>query len=141
MDKQGISIDEYLRKLRTLPFVSAGLVAANVVIYLLCRLPGDVLYERGCLSAYDIIANEEYGRILWSMFLHADTSHLFSNMIILLFMGAMIEKETGHLSFAGMYLASGVGGNMLSLVGRLARYDWGVVLGASGSCLWLGGRL
>lgn len=144
MDKQGISIDEYLRKLRalrTLPFVSAGLVTANVVIYLLCQLPGDVLYERGCLSAYDIIVNEEYGRIFWSMFLHADTSHLFSNMIILLFMGAMIEKETGHLSFAGIYLASGLGGNLLSLAGKIARKDWAVSLGASGAIFGLDGLL
>lgn len=141
MDKQGISINLYFKKLRTLPFVSVVLVAANVIIYLLCWLPGNDLYERGCLSAYDIIANEEYGRIVWSMFLHADTGHLFSNMIILLFMGSMIEKETGHLSFAGIYLVSGLGGNLLSLAGKIARNDWAVSLGASGAIFGLDGLL
>lgn len=88
-------MEGYISKLRTLPFISVILVAVNVVVYLLCRLPGNTLYGRGCLSAFDIIAKGEYGRIFWSMFLHADSSHLFSNMIILLFMGAMIEKRLG----------------------------------------------
>ena len=131
----------YIRKLRTFPFVSAMLVAVNVVIYLLCRLPGNTLYERGCLSAFEIIAWGEYGRIFWSMFLHADSSHLFSNMIILLFMGAMIEKEIGHVPFAGIYLASGVGGNLLSLAGKIVSDDWAVSLGASGAIFGLDGLL
>lgn len=132
---------EYIRKLRVLPFVSAMLVAANVGIYILCQLPGNALYERGCLSAVEIIVNEEYGRIFWAMFLHADTSHLFSNMIILLFMGAMIEKEIGHFSFAVIYLVSGIGGNLLSLMGKIVSNDWAVSLGASGAIFGLDGLL
>ena len=132
---------EYIRKLRVLPFVSAMLVAANVGIYILCQLPGNALYERGCLSAVEIIVNEEYGRIFWAMFLHADTGHLFSNMIILLFMGAMIEKEIGHFSFAVIYLVSGIGGNLLSLMGKIVSNDWAVSLGASGAIFGLDGLL
>lgn len=134
-------MDGTISKLRTLPFISGVLVAANVVIYLLCQLPGNTLYGRGCLSAFEIIAHEEYGRILWSIFLHADPRHLFSNMIILLFMGAMIEKEIGHLPFAGIYLASGIGGNMLSLAGKIVSVDWAVSLGASGAIFGLDGLL
>ena len=132
---------EYIRKLRALPFVSAILVAANVGIYVLCQLPGNALYDRGCLSAVEVIVNDEYGRILWAMFLHADTGHLFSNMMILFFMGAMIEKEIGHLSFAGIYLASGIGGNLLSLLGKIVSNDWAVSLGASGAIFGLDGLL
>lgn len=134
-------MDETISKLRTLPFISGVLVAANVVIYLLCQLPGNTLYSRGCLSAFEIIAHEEYDRILWSMFLHADPNHLFSNMIILLFMGAMIEKEIGHLPFAGIYLVSGIGGNLLSLAGKIVSDGWAVSLGASGAIFGLDGLL
>ena len=134
-------MDGTISKLRTLPFISGVLVAVNVVIYLLCQLPGNTLYGRGCLSAFEIIAHEEYGRILWSIFLHADPNHLFSNMIILLFMGAMIEKEIGHLPFAGIYLASGIGGNLLSLAGKVVSVDWAVSLGASGAIFGLDGLL
>ncbi len=134
-------MEEYFRRLRTLPFISGILVAVNVGVYVLCQLPGSTLYGRGCLSAAEIIGNEEYGRIFWSMFLHADPGHLFSNMIILLFMGAMIEREIGHLPFVGIYLLSGIGGNMLSLVGKIVSSEWAVSLGASGAIFGLDGLL
>lgn len=132
---------EYIRKLRTLPFISVILVAVNVGVYVFCQLPGNVLYDRGCLSAVEVIVNDEYGRIFWAMFLHADTSHLFNNMIILLFMGAMIEREIGHLPFTGIYLASGIGGNLLSLIGKIIGNNWAVSLGASGAIFGLDGLL
>ncbi|MDE6518785.1 MAG: rhomboid family intramembrane serine protease [Acetatifactor sp.] len=134
-------MDGTIGKLRALPFISGALVAVNVMIYLFCQLPGSTLYDRGCLSAFEIIAREEFDRILWSMFLHADPSHLFSNMIILLFMGAMIEKEIGHFPLAGIYLASGIGGNLLSLAGKVVSGDWTVSLGASGAIFGLDGLL
>ncbi len=134
-------MDVYIGKLKALPFISVLLVAANVGVYLLCQLPGNVLYDRGCLSAYEIIAHGEYARIIWSMFLHADPNHLFSNMIILLFMGAMIEKEMGHIPYAIIYLASGIGGNLLSLAGKVVNNDWAVSLGASGAIFGLDGLL
>lgn len=134
-------MDINIRKLKELPFISVALVAANVVIFLLCQLPGNTLYDRGCLSAYEIIAQGEYARIIWSMFLHADVNHLFSNMIILLFMGAMIEKEIGHIPYAVIYLTSGIGGNLLSLADKVLNNDWAVSLGASGAIFGLDGLL
>ncbi|MBO5282417.1 MAG: rhomboid family intramembrane serine protease [Lachnospiraceae bacterium] len=134
-------MDINIRKLKELPFISVTLVAANVVIFLLCQLPGNRLYDRGCLSAYEIIAHGEYARIIWSMFLHADVNHLFSNMIILLFMGAMIEKEIGHIPYTVIYLASGIGGNLLSLADKVLNNDWAASLGASGAIFGLDGLL
>lgn len=134
-------MDINIRKLKELPFISVALVAANVVIFLLCQLRGNMLYDRGCLSAYEIIAHGEYARIIWSMFLHADINHLFSNMIILLFMGAMIEKEIGHIPYVVIYLASGIGGNLLSLADKVINNDWAVSLGASGAIFGLDGLL
>ncbi len=130
-----------IRKGKELPFISIVLVASNVLIYLLCQLPGNVLYDRGCLSAYEIIVHGEYARIIWSMFLHADVNHLFNNMIILLFMGAMIEKEIGHIPFLVIYLVSGIGGNLLSLAYKVVNMEWVVSLGASGAIFGLDGLL
>lgn len=134
-------MDEYIEKLKTLPFVSVILVTVNAGVFLLCQLPGSVLYAKGCLRIYEIIGYGEYGRILWAMFLHADASHLFSNMIILLFMGAMIEKAIGHIPFVGIYMASGLIGNMLSLAGKLLLSDLTASLGASGAIFGLDGLL
>ena len=134
-------MNEYIEKLKTLPFVSVVLVAVNAGVFLLCQLPGSVLYAKGCLRIYEIIGYGEYGRILWAMFLHADASHLFSNMIILLFMGAMIERAIGHIPFVGIYMASGLIGNMLSLAGKLLISDLTASLGASGAIFGLDGLL
>lgn len=134
-------LDDYLEKLKILPFVSIILTTINVGVYFFCRLPGSILYAKGCLRAYEIIVHQEYGRILWAMFLHADISHLFSNMLILVFMGAMIEKVIGHLPFAGIYMASGLIGNMLSLAGKLVYNDLTASLGASGAIFGLDGLL
>lgn len=134
-------MDVYIRKVKELPFISIVLVTANVLVYLLCQLTGDALYEKGCLGAYEVIRQGEYARIIWSMFLHADVSHLSNNMIILLFMGAMIEKEIGHISYAVIYLLSGIGGNLLSLAGKVINDDWAVSLGASGAIFGLDGLL
>ena len=134
-------MNEFIEKLKTLPFVSVVLVAVNAGVFLLCQLPGSVLYAKGCLRIYEIIGYGEYGRILWAMFLHADASHLFSNMIILLFMGAMIERAIGHIPFVGIYMASGLIGNMLSLAGKLLISDLTASLGASGAIFGLDGLL
>ena len=134
-------MDDYFEEIKTLPFVSIVLVTVNVGIYFLCQLPGSILYAKGCLRAYEVIGNHEYGRILWAMFLHADISHLFSNMIILIFMGAMIEMSVGHRSFAGIYMASGLIGNMVSLAGKLANNDLSASVGASGAIFGLDGLL
>lgn len=134
-------MDTYIKKIRILPFISILLVTINVGLYILCLLQGDIVYARGCLRLYEIVAYRQYGRMLWSMFLHADIQHLFSNMIILLFMGSMIEKEIGHAPYAIIYLASGLGGSLLSLAGKIATSDFTASIGASGAIFGLDGLL
>ena len=80
------------------PLVSGALVAINVLVFLACSFTGDLLYGMGRMTAYHVLQEGEYGRILWAMFLHGDVGHIFNNMLLLFFMGAMIEKEIGHVS-------------------------------------------
>lgn len=134
-------MDEYIRKIRSLPFISISLVTVNVGMYLLCQIQGDIVYAKGCLRTYEILANGQYGRLFWSMFLHAGPQHLFSNMIILLFMGAMIEKEIGHIPYVGIYMVSGLAGNLLSLAAKIASDDLSASIGASGAIFGLDGLL
>lgn len=123
------------------PIVSIILVAVNVLVYILCNFMGDFLYGRGSLDGFFVLVNKEYDRILWSMFLHSGMSHLFNNMLILFFLGSMIEKEVGHVRYALMYLASGIGGNLLSLLAKVVNNDIAVSLGASGAIFGLDGVL
>ena len=123
------------------PIVSIILVVVNVLVFILCSFMGDLLYSRGSLDSFFILVNHEYDRILWSMFLHSGVSHLFNNMLILFFLGSMIEKEVGHVRYALLYLASGIGGNLLSLLAKVMNHDISVSLGASGAIFGLDGVL
>ena len=121
--------------------VSTALVLTNVFVYILCISMGDTLYRAGVLNAESVIRGKEYGRILWAMFFHADINHLFNNMLILFFLGAMLEKEIGHVRFGTIYLLSGIGGNLLSLVMKVIHNDSTASLGASGAVFGMDGLL
>lgn len=130
-----------MNRLKQFPLVSVMLVAANVVVYFLCMATDGELYQAGMLDVAGAIGRKEYGRILWAMFLHAGTNHLLNNMLILLFMGSMIEKEIGHISYGVLYFLSGVGGNLLSLAMRVRNRDMTASLGASGALFGMDGVL
>lgn len=130
------------RQYRTEPYVSGGLVAVNIILFLWCTFDGGMLYNIGGLSPHSIIADRQYWRMILSLFLHGDIQHLVNNMLLLFGLGAMIEKETGHLAFGVVYLASGIGGNVASLLYKMGGGQWYVdSIGASGAVFGLIGLL
>lgn len=130
-----------MKRLQAVPIVSGVLVGINVLVFLVCILTGDALYRAGILWAYAVLENREFGRILWAMFLHSDIGHLFNNMVILFFLGAMIEKEVGHVRYGVLYFLSGIGGNLLSLLVKAVTGDLSGSIGASGAVFGLDGAL
>lgn len=133
--------EQSLKSFKFQPIVSTTLVAINVLVYVCCHFTGEMLYDRGMLDAFSILVNREYGRILWAIFLHSGMSHLFNNMMILFFLGSMIEKEVGHVKYAVFYFLSGIGGNLLSLLVKVVNGDISASLGASGAIFGLDGVL
>lgn len=130
-----------MKRLQEQPIVSGTLVGVNVIVFLIGTFTGSTLYDAGIMSAYDVLTNREYGRILWAMFLHSDISHLFNNMVILFFLGAMIEKEVGHVKYGILYFLAGIGGNLLSLLAKVMTDDISGSIGASGAVFGLDGAL
>ncbi len=130
-----------LRRFRNLPVISATLVAINLVVFLVCLFTGEHLYEQGGLCRSCILELGEYGRVFWSMFLHDNTSHLFNNMIILFFLGSMLEKQIGHIWFAVIYFLAGIGGNLTSLYVKVMTESDAYSIGASGAVYGLDGLL
>ena len=130
-----------MRTLKSQPFVSRVLVTINVIVFAMCHFMGDLLYDRGMLELFPVLVNKEYDRIIWSMFLHSGIDHLFNNMLILFFLGAMIEQEVGHTGYALLYFLSGIGGNLLSLWMKAANNELSASLGASGAIFGLDGAL
>ena len=130
-----------MKRGQELPIVSGLLVAVNVIVYLICTFTGNLLYNIGELDAAAVLLRGEYGRIIYSMFLHAGTDHLFNNMVILFFLGAMIEKVTGHIQLLLIYLLSGIGANICSLLYKVMTMDSMASVGASGAIFGLDGVL
>lgn len=130
-----------LRSLKDQPIVSGVLVAVNVIVFMVGTFYKGALYDMGMLKAFDVLEKGEYGRILWAVFLHSDITHLFHNMFLLFFLGAMIEKEIGHVKYALIYFLSGIGGNLLSLAAKVITNNFSASLGASGAIFGLDGTL
>lgn len=130
-----------MERLQSKPVVSGLLVGINVLVFIICMFTGNLLYGAGRMSAYDVLTKGEYARILWAMFLHSDISHIFNNMVILFFLGAMIEKEVGHVRYCILYFLSGIGGNLLSLLAKVMSEDPSGSIGASGAVFGLDGVL
>jgi len=61
-----------------------------------------------------VAGEDEYYRLLTSMFLHFGVIHLALNMYCLFLVGPALERALGRLRFAGLYLLSGLGGSALS---------------------------
>ncbi len=127
---------------KKLPYISIILVALNVIIFLICTFTGNLLYNIGGLSPDAFLGQNQYYRMVSAMFLHADIYHLVNNMLLLAGLGAMLEKETGHIRFLLMYLLSGLSGQIVSLVYKMFTDGWYIVsIGASGAVFGLVGVL
>ena len=129
-----------MSRLKQQPVMSAALVILNAGIFLACMFGSGSLYIMGWLDASSILERKDYWRIVTSMFLHSGTDHLFSNMIPLFFVGAIIEKEIGHIKFVILYLLSGICGNLFSLLAKVMTVDT-CSIGASGAVFGLDGAL
>lgn len=126
---------------KKIPGVNIAIVVLNVLIFILCAFTGDLLYNKGAFSIYLIAENHEYFRFISSMFLHADSNHLISNMLVLLFMGDMVEEKIGHLKYAMLYMISGIGGGILSAIYELVIGKAVLSVGASGAIFGIVGAV
>lgn len=119
--------------------VTFALIGVNLVLYLIGRAGPD-LSDRLFLEGAQIpvlVDAGEWWRGITAMFLHADIAHVAFNMWALYLFGPALERRFGSVSFASLYLASGLGGSALyHLLGRQA-----AAIGASGAIFGLMGAL
>lgn len=117
------------------------LVAINVILFIACMFTGDLLYHIGAFSIRNVIEDREWYRIVTSMFLHADIQHLFSNMLILYYIGNVVEKHIGCVPYMIIYFLSGIVGNMLSAGYEMLTGSYVSSVGASGAVFGIEGAL
>jgi len=131
--------------------VTIILLAINVIVYLCCiyaervayhdETLADAIYDIGSMNAERVLSNGEYYRSITSMFLHGGISHIVSNMIFLIALGAMLERVIGHVRFARLYFLSGIGGDIFSMINAVRSQNFYSAIGASGAIFGLIGAM
>lgn len=126
---------------RTVPFVTIGLITANVLVFFYTLLLGR--RELGMFVAeYALIPVRLFGgeeglpagsraSALTSMFMHGGLLHVAGNMLFLWIFGDNVEDVLGHARFLFFYLACGLAAAMTHVLGD--PYSTMPMIGASGA--------
>lgn len=121
--------------------VTLVIMAINIAGYILCTQMGEVVYNIGSINAEKILVDRQYYRFVTAIFLHADAEHIVGNMIYLIGLGQMVEQMIGHIRFAILYLLSGFGAGISSILYAVLTEDIYDAVGASGAVFGLIGAL
>lgn len=113
------------------PFVTALIIALNVVVFFLELTGGEGFVAQWSVIPADIVAGRHWVTILTALFLHGSVSHILGNMIFLWAFGPEIEDAMNPLRYAIFYLAGGV----VSMLAQVAVDPAATIpaLGASGA--------
>ncbi len=135
-----------LRRIKSAPFITIGLIAVNVIVFVLSEIGGSSedgrhMYEFGAMLTSAVAEDGEYWRLLTSMFLHFGFEHLASNMLVLFALGTTLEHGIGRLRLVLIYFVSGVGANILSQIWSMRAGEEVLSAGASGAIFGLMGAL
>lgn len=106
---------------RRFPFVTIGLVAANVLVWLAYQLPQGINGSVETLGFRPCGVNGSCSdkglpwpvEVLTSMFTHGSWSHLVGNMVFLLAFGPLVEELFRPLRYLGTYLLCGLAADAL----------------------------
>ena len=90
------------------------LLAANVVVQVLVQQDPSLLYRLA--NERSAFAGGEYYRLLTSVFVHVGWLHLGLNCLSLAYVGTLVEAGVGRAKFLALYLLSGLGGSVATLL-------------------------
>lgn len=124
-----------VRKIENTPFITIGLIAINVVIFLwqLTLPQGELVKLYQTAGFIPCTGQAGVPTMFSSMFLHGGFLHLFGNMLYLFAFGPSVEDYLGKFWFPVFYLAAGVAGSLMHML-----FNWNVcipAIGASGAIM------
>jgi membrane associated rhomboid family serine protease len=138
------------RILDSRPYVTGTLVALNVLVYVVTATAPHATFNdpgagattgKGVFYKWQLVpvfvhTQHWYYELITSAFLHANLLHIFSNMLVLGYLGPALEQGMGRWRYASVYLLSAFGGGA-------AIYAFGTetsaTVGASGAIFGLFG--
>lgn len=130
------------RRLAEYSWVTYGLIAVNVLVFLLTDLfQWETLLDKGYLYWYNVLNKHEYYRAFTCVFLHGDIGHISSNMLSLFAIGDIVERDLGHIRYLLLYLVSGLCASATSVFYYYVREEYTSSIGASGAIYGVAGAL
>ena len=132
--------------IRSRQVVNLTIVAANIIMFIALSLIGDTedpvfMIRHGANYTSAVLEGGHYYRLVTCMFLHFGAEHLVYNMLVLIFMGDVLEKEAGKMKYLLIYFIGGIAGNVLSIWSDWRVGKATVSAGASGAIFAIVGAL
>ena len=126
-----IPLQDESRRPSRFPFVTATIIALNVLVFILELIGGDAFVTQWSVVPADLVAGHHLITILTSMFMHASWSHIIGNMVFLWAFGPQMEDAMNPWRYAAFYVAGGV----VSMLAQVAADPAATIpnLGASGA--------
>ena len=121
--------------------VNIALAVLQAAVFVLCMFTRDKLYSAGRCGTDLVLVQKEYWRLLTAVFLHSGLYHLGSNLFVQVLMGNAVERNLGHIKYLILYIVSGVGGNVISVLYDRAQGVNTYSVGASGAVFGVMGAL
>lgn len=126
--------------------VNTLLVVVNILVFLAMTVDGAVgdssqMIKWGAMYTPLMEEPREFYRVITSMFLHFDVSHLAGNMIVLIALGDNLERALGKWKYLAVYFLSGAGAGIASFVYNEMAGNTVVAAGASGAIFGVIGAL
>lgn len=103
---------------RTLPVVTYGLIALNVIFFFIEMNGGEPFIRQWSVVPRRLTGNPggDFATIFTSMFMHGGWMHLLGNMLYLWIFGDNVEDRMGHAKFLIFYLVCGIAATLAQVV-------------------------
>ena len=111
------------------------LIAANVGVFVLNMIVGDIMTLRLGLSPQAVFEQSAVWQLFTYMFLHSGIGHILFNMLALWMIGTELERTWGTRFFVKYYFVTGLGAGATSLLLSVFSDSvyYSVTVGASGA--------
>lgn len=93
------------------------IVIINVIFFVASITLGDTtMFNKWMVMYYPLNKDFHLWQVITHLFMHLDFMHLLSNMLLLVFIGTLLEKAIGKNKFIILYFSAGLGAVLLSVV-------------------------
>jgi membrane associated rhomboid family serine protease len=103
-----IPLTDASRRPRHVPFVTGGIIFANLVVFVLELKGGEAFVLQWSAIPAHITASHNWITILTAMFMHGSWSHILGNMVFLWAFGPEMEDAMNPLRYLAFYIAGGL---------------------------------